>query len=149
MVQTSRAGWGGDPANLKASLDALRAGARRRPWRSLCNPGGVPPNKAEEARAALGADAISIYAGPIPQQDDTYAQLDGMTRDYWAKEVAATTGGVVPTVMIGWDTRPRKEHPPWWDNRPLPAKVDMKQFVSAPTPAEFAAECQYRRPVSR
>jgi hypothetical protein len=136
--------WGADNANLRAALDAVRVRALSR---GLGDPYIVvltsPPEAAEAARRALSADAISIYATPAPPMDHaTYDQLDQATQSYWESEARAAAGGVVPTVMIGWDPRPRKEHPPSWELKLMPAHPDMYRSVAAPTSAQFAGECQ-------
>jgi len=136
--------WGASYANLKGALDAVRAGALGRglgdPYIIVMTP---PPTVAEAVRTALGADAISTYAVPIPQNySATYDQLDQMTQAYWESEAAAAPAGVVPTVMIGWDTRPRKEHPPYWERNITPAHPDMTKYVTAPTAIQFAGECR-------
>jgi hypothetical protein len=93
-------------------------------------------------RTALGADAISAYAIALPSNINApYAQLAAFTQLIWEREALATPAGVVPTVMIGWDTRPRKENPPAYDHSDH-SHVDVTAHIIAPTPAEFAGECQ-------
>jgi hypothetical protein len=135
--------WGGSLANMAEAINALRDAARNE---GLGNPYIVlmdsPPASAEKVRAGLGADAISVYAiAPAPNISGPYSQLARSVRSYWEDEIKATSAGVVPTVMIGWDTRPRKEHPPAYDHRDR-SHVDVAAHITAPTPAEFAAECQ-------
>ena len=66
-----------------------------------------------------------------------FETLETATENYWNLELAASPTGVVPTVMIGWDTRPRQEHPPSWQ----PNIKNSGGFVKAPTPDQFAEEC--------
>lgn len=136
--------WGGSLDNLKASLDALRARCRIQgsgdPYVVVM---AAPPEKAEQVRVALGGDAISIYAGPIPPgPQQPYAALAAATQAYWRKELRAAKAGMIPTVMIGWDKRPRKEHPPSWEKN-IKRGEGLDLYVKAPTPEEFAAECQH------
>jgi hypothetical protein len=135
--------WDGSLLNLAQALGALRISAR---GSGMQNPYIVvvtsPPSFAERLRSALGGDAISTYAvfvrfdSRIP-----YSRLANATRSYWEAELAATNSGVVPTVMIGWDTRPRREHPPAWEKGEHPL-TNLDSYVTPPTPTEFTTECQ-------
>ena len=101
-----------------------------------------PPAKAERVRKALSADAISIYAGPAPSGSNVdFYSLETTTEEYWGEELAVALSDVVPTVMVGWDTRPRQEHPPSW-HTDVAAHDKLGQFVVAPTPDQFAQECR-------
>ena len=135
--------WSGDLGAMAAALDGLRDAARQG---GLGNPYVIvmdsPPAAAEKARIALRADAISVYAiAPGPTVNGSFVDLDRDVRSYWDKEAAVAGAGVVPTVMIGWDTRPRKETPPAYDHRDR-SQDDPAAHITAPTPSEFAAECQ-------
>ncbi len=136
--------WKNSLTSMAESINSLRVSAKQA---GLGNPYIIimsgTPAAAESVRAGLGADAISAYAITLPAigRGTPYAELARFTQSYWDKEAAATSAGVVPTVMIGWDTRPRKEHPPAYDHSDR-SQVDVATYVTAPTPAEFAAECE-------
>lgn len=135
--------WSGSLDNLKASLDALRMRCQQQ---RSGNPYVVvmigQPDKAERVRVALGADAIAVYAGPVPSGPELpYAALAASIRAYWSKQLRAARAGMIPTVMIGWDTRPRKERPPSWEKTMKPNE-GLDRYVRAPTPEEFAEECR-------
>jgi hypothetical protein len=135
--------WGASLSHLKSCLNAIREGARRlalgEPYFVLMT---APPAKAEIVREAIGAEAISVYAGPIPRGPHLpFSALEAITQQYWQRELDAAPTGVVPTVMIGWDTRPRKEHPPSWE-KGMQAGVGLEDYVISPTPAQFLDECR-------
>jgi Glycosyltransferase WbsX len=139
--------WKNSITNMAESISWLRISVKQaglgNPYIIVMN---APPASAESVRAGLGADAICAYAITLPSitQGTPYAELARFTRSYWDKELAATSADVVPTVMIGWDTRPRKEHPPAYDHSDR-SHVDLATYVTAPSPAEFAAECKSAR----
>ena len=102
-----KAFWRASLNQLRKCLDAIRGGARSlalgEPYFVLMTP---PPARAENVREAIGADAISVYAGPIPDGPHLpFSALQATTQQYWDRELDAAPSGVVPTVMIGWDTR--------------------------------------------
>jgi hypothetical protein len=135
--------WGSSLGNLSGAVDKLRSASKSS---GLGNPYIVvmaaPPVVAESVRSAVRGDAISAYATSIQARSDTpYAELASAVRSYWTAERDASGSGIIPTVMIGWDTRPRKEHPPAYD-RSDHSHVDVSAHVAPPTPAEFAAECR-------
>ncbi|MFC6791468.1 glycoside hydrolase family 99-like domain-containing protein [Methylobacterium komagatae] len=102
----------------------------------------APPSLAETVRFKTGADAISAYGITLgPNANASYAQYASFVRAYWERELRAGQAGVVPTVMIGWDSRPRREIPPSYDLRDY-SKIDKAAHIESPTPDEFAAECQ-------
>lgn len=138
-----KAFWRASLNQLRKCLDAIRGGARSlalgEPYFVLMTP---PPARAENVREAIGADAISVYAGPIPDGPHLpFSALQATTQQYWDRELDAAPSGVVPTVMIGWDTRPRKEHPPSWE-KGMKAGVGLENYVIPCTPAEFLDECR-------
>ena len=95
-------------------------------------------------REQVGANAISSYIsmfrldnkGPWP-----YVDLDRQTRNYWTS-LAATGHSVVPIAMVGWDVRPRIEHPFPPEQRPQNGRVDINRYYVLPTPSELAAHLQ-------
>jgi hypothetical protein len=132
--------WNGSAHNLAAAIGALREAAVDA---GIGNPYIVLLSGANEnLRLALGMDAISIYAiTPPSNTNGTYQDLATRVHTYWEREVEVTKGGMIPTVMVGWDTRPRKEHPPAYDHADR-SKLDPNAHIIPPTPSEFAAECE-------
>ncbi len=137
--------WNNSITELAEAIEHLRSTSQTS---GLGNPYIIvlasPPATAEKLRAMLVAEAISTYAVFVKTKPvEQYSNYAGSVRAYWTIEKSATSAGVVPTVMIGWDTRPRKETPPSWekydkaDHKP----VDLNSHVEAPAPKEFAAEC--------
>ena len=61
-----------------------------------------------------GFDAVSAYAiSGGSSLGEPYAELTVETRKSWSS-VANAGKAAVPTVMAGWDPRPRIERPPYW-----------------------------------
>ncbi len=82
---------------------------------------------------AGGVDAVSWYAaGVTSARGAPYAALARGARSAW-DQTAALGAAVVPTVMTGWDPRPRIERPPYWGG-------SGPNWFQAPTPAELASE---------
>jgi hypothetical protein len=141
-----RSYWG-SLTNLSEGIDALRAKSEEAgigmPYIIVL---AGPPENAERIREAIKADAISAYAITLPRlgQETPYRELGQFVRDYWLQELAATTADVVPTVMVGWDDRPRKERPPFFDQRKY-SPAQQTAHVVRPTPSEFAGECEAAR----
>jgi hypothetical protein len=135
--------WGGSLVNLREALDAIRVAAVRS---GLANPYIIlmsnPLGVAETRRSGLRADAVSAYAIALPSNTDgPYENLAHFTQDVWQKQLLLTSADVVPTAMIGWDTRPRKENPPAYDHGDR-SGLSLSAHIVDPSPAEFAMECQ-------
>jgi hypothetical protein len=84
----------------------------------------------------IGADAIGAYAIAGSDSAAPYAALAQLTERRWADYTAAGVE-VVPTVMTGWDRRPRIEAPMPWEHWQRPG-VGMDRFYGAPTAEELA-----------
>ncbi len=130
--------WRGDWTNLHTVLEKLAtacaAAGVNRPYIVIMS--GSPATSRDILRA-LNADAISNYTGRIPSgRPASYQALDKTTQAYWA-EMAATGVPIVPICMTGWDTRPRKLHPPPWNHGQTPG-AGMDTYVEPGTPAEIA-----------
>jgi hypothetical protein len=110
--------WSGDVSVLSSALDKLRSACRaerlRTPHIVILN---RDPTRAATMMKQLNASAISNYIGWVPnEQAAPFSKLLEFNRLFWDK--MATTGApVVPIVMTGWDTRPRKLHPPPWEKK--------------------------------
>ena len=128
--------WGGVEA-LRAAVDRFRA-------RAVASGAGDPylvllgrPEPAARFAAALGADALGAYALNGAEAAAPYAALAGLAERHW-DEFAATGFGVLPTVMSGWDRRPRIEHPVPWEAWQRPG-AGLDRFYEAPRPEELSA----------
>lgn len=129
--------WGG-VARLRAELDRFRhsaaaAGGGRNPYIVLM----ARPNPGARLARALGADALSAYAIAESDTAAPYALLARQAERRW-DEYAATGLEVVPTVMSGWDRRPRIENPVPWEHWQRPGS-GMDRYYEAPRPEELAA----------
>jgi hypothetical protein len=134
--------WKGSLPNLKQSVDALRVKSRaigdQNPFIVLLH---EPPSAAELIRSQIGADAISTYGLSFgPNKSAAYSDLAGYVERYWQDEAQQTAAAVVPTVMIGWDSRPRKENPPAYDKRDF-SRISKSAHIDIATPREFAVAC--------
>lgn len=132
--------WSGSIHNLAAAIDDLRKAAVKE---GLGNPYIILlSSHGEQVRSALGLDAISMYAITPPVNSySTFRELVTSVGAFWEKEVAETQAGMVPTVMVGWDPRPRNHHQPAYDHSDW-SKNDPDAHTTPPTPAEFAEECK-------
>jgi hypothetical protein len=133
--------FGGSTQNLKAALVHLRglvaASGIGHPYVVIL--GGVSEGAHQRE---CGADALSNYiSGFKTEAGGPYLALDEQTRAYWPL-LAAAGDAIVPIAMVGWDDRPREEHPvPWETPTKRPSDAISKYYVS-PTPTEFADHIQ-------
>lgn len=105
--------WGGDPANMRQAVDALRAQVMAAVGADPYIVVMGPPLQAAAFAEMIGADAISAYAIAGTDQNASYQTLTNETMAGWNAELA-TGQTVVPTVMTGWDPSPRVQNPvPW------------------------------------
>jgi hypothetical protein len=125
--------WGG-VEGLRAALDRFRARAPANPYVVLMS----KPEPGLRWAAALGVDAIGAYAIAGSEPAAPYAALAREAERRWDEYAAAAGLGVVPTVMTGWDRRPRIENPVPWEPWQHPG-AGMDRFYEAPRPEELAA----------
>lgn len=122
-------------------VDEFRATAQRA---GLGNPYIVvmdfSPQRGKSLADALGCDAISAYAVNGGGQAAPYSELARYAESFWDR-CKATGAKVVPTVMAGWDRRPRVEHPVPWETWQQPG-VGIEKYYQAPTPPELAEHLQ-------
>ena len=128
--------WGGVAA-LRAAVERFRA-------RAIDADAGDPyivlmarPEAAARFVPALGADAAGAYAIAGSDRAAPYASLAGLAERRW-DDYAAAGLPVVPTVMSGWDRRPRIENPVPWEHWQRPG-AGIDRYYEAPTPEELAA----------
>jgi hypothetical protein len=95
------------------------------------------PDPGARLARALGADALSAYAIAESDIAAPYARLARQAERRW-DEYAATGLAVVPTVMSGWDRRPRIENPVSWEHWQRPG-AGLDRYYQAPQPEELAA----------
>lgn len=98
--------WGGDLANFKAALDALRVAAV---GAGLGDP-YIAVNSTSAIKTSLGLDALFTYAArPVVMHRSPYADLSAGMRDVAWPAQAATGSKFIPLAMMGWDKRPRQQ----------------------------------------
>ena len=125
----------------RAAFDQLRAATTNA---GLGNPYMVAMDStaatADTYRQNLGFDAISAYALQHGDAAATYAQLATYVQNWW--NTARDTGAhVIPTVMTGWDRRPRVENPVPWESWQVQGS-GLQYYYAAPTPPELASHLQ-------
>jgi len=105
--------WG-SVDGLRAGIDAFR---KRAIAAGIGNPYivlGVLPRDATAFEARLGGDAAGAYTIADGHATGDYPALVRTTEAGW-RLLAASGLPVVPTVMAGWDRRPRVETPVPWE----------------------------------
>jgi hypothetical protein len=85
----------------------------------------------------IGGDAIGSYALTIGNGRGSFAELAKIAEHGW-DQLRNSHLPVVPTVMTGWDRRPRIERPVPWETKQRPGE-GIGNFFSAPTKKELAA----------
>jgi hypothetical protein len=85
----------------------------------------------------LGGDAVGAYAISDGRGIGDYASLARIAETGW-QSLAGAGLPVVPTVMTGWDRRPRVEHPVPWEHEQRPG-AGIEYHFGAPRPDELAA----------
>jgi hypothetical protein len=95
------------------------------------------PDAAARLVPALGADAAGAYTIAGAQRAAPYGALARLAERRW-DEYAVSGLQVVPTVMSGWDRRPRIENPVPWEHWQRPG-AGMDRYYETPKPAELAA----------
>jgi hypothetical protein len=96
--------------------------------------------KIGEIARALGGDAITMYAVSAPLRSAPYDALVHVAEEAWnALEDQGLP--VVPTVMTGWDRRPRIERPVPWERFQRPG-VGADEYFDAGRPQQIARHLQ-------
>jgi hypothetical protein len=125
-----------DPAALR---EAIREFRRRAMALGLGDPYIVlsaQPQAGAQWAADYGLDALSAYAIAESRGRQPYAALAALAERRW-DAAAATSFPVVPTVMSGWDRRPRVEAPVPWERNQRPG-VGIEHYYETAQPAEIA-----------
>jgi len=125
--------WGGDLANFAMALDRLAAlceeSGLQRPYVVILHP---DPTKAARIMKHLRVDAISDYISGLPgEAPSPFSKLLESNRRFWDR-MAATGAPIVPIVMTGWDTRPRKINQLPWDTQTQEKRDAAKNTYVAP-----------------
>ncbi|MCA1453671.1 hypothetical protein I6F35_10660 [Bradyrhizobium sp. BRP22] len=132
---TVQRNWQGT-AGLREQLAKFREAATKA---GLGNPylvlAGDQNFLAREAKN-MGGDAVGSYALTIGNGRGTFAKLTQIAERGW-NELKKSQLPVVPTVMTGWDRRPRIERPVPWETKQRPGE-GMENFFTAPTKEELA-----------
>jgi hypothetical protein len=131
--------WGG--------LDGLRTGIHEFRDRAIARGAGNPfivlnilPRSATSLAVRLGGDAVGAYAIADGRVTGNYAHLVHVTEQGWT--TLATSGlPVVPTVMAGWDRRPRVQNPVPWEKAQR-AGIGLEYYFTAPEAKQLAAHLQ-------
>jgi len=123
-------------AGLREQLRKFRENAAKA---GLANPyivlAGEQNFLIREARN-IGGDAIGSYALTIGNGRGTFTELTQIAERGW-NQLGNSQLPVVPTVMTGWDRRPRIEHPVPWETKQRPGD-GIGNFFAAPTKKELA-----------
>lgn len=100
--------------------------------------GGYTRETAALAPVLASGDAIGTYAIADPRGTGDYAALAHFAESGWQTMAAGVDKPVVPTVMTGWDRRPRVEHPVPWERQQRPG-AGIEFYYGVPQPAELSA----------
>lgn len=127
--------WGG-VQGLRAQLTRFRSDANRA---GLADPYIVLAgslNLLVRDAVGLGGDAVGSYALTIGNGRGSFGDLTRIAEKGW-NDLAQSQLPVIPTVMTGWDRRPRIEHPVPWETKQRPGD-GIASFFSSPTKQELA-----------
>ncbi|ABA03807.1 hypothetical protein Nwi_0540 [Nitrobacter winogradskyi Nb-255] len=84
----------------------------------------------------IGGDATGSYALTVGNGRGSFSDLTRIAERGW-NELGNGHLPVVPTVMTGWDRRPRIENPVPWEKKQRPGE-GIENFFAAPTKKELA-----------
>jgi len=98
---------------------------------------GGAPKEIVALAPMLDGDAVGAYAISDGRGIGDYAALVRIAQAGW-QTLAGANLPVVPTVMTGWDRRPRVEHPVPWEHQQRPG-AGLEYHFGAPRPEEIAA----------
>jgi len=114
--------------------DAVRGKSGATPYVVLMATGAAG---AGELAKKVGADAVGAYAPHADRRAAPYARLAAEAVEFW-DALAAHGLDVVPTVMTGWDRRPRIEHPVPWEPYQQPG-IGLDLYYETARPDQIAA----------
>lgn len=133
---------GDNRAEFREVLDEFRKSAMEagsgNPYIAIMD---FSPVRAKQLADDLGADAISCYAPHSDEKGAPYSALAAFAERFWDSS-RGTGAQVIPTVMSGWDRRPRVEHPVPWEKYQKPG-AGIEKYYQAPQPDELASHLQH------
>ncbi|WP_169802546.1 glycoside hydrolase family 99-like domain-containing protein [Sphingobium abikonense] len=120
---------------LQETIEAFRMMARNKSRTrveiaALLAPGTEPSSELMRA----GFDAVGHYSIVCSRAGSTFRDLTSCAEAQWQKD-AMTYRALIPTVMTGWDRRPRMNNPVPWESRPTRQGISFNQ----PSAAAFHA----------
>ena len=127
--------WGG-PLRLRTAIKEFR---RKSVHAGVGNPFIVLAGPLNELStwSVLGGDAVGEYAISKEVTAGKYAELTRVAEMGWNTLLRARLP-VVPTVMAGWDRRPRIAHPVPWEKTQKPG-VGIDRYFDTPRPNQLAS----------
>jgi hypothetical protein len=134
--QLAKERWGGGDG-LRHAIADVRARATASGAGNPYIVVGVLPRDDTGFAASLGADAVGAYTIADGHMTGDYKALTQIARNGW-RMLAGTGLPVVPTVMAGWDRRPRVETPVPWEQGQRPG-AGLNYFFISPQAPELAA----------
>jgi len=131
--------WGG-LAGLRDGIARFREKARESGAGDPYLVAAVLPRSAVSLHREIGADAASAYSIADGRATGDYAALTRIVEAGW-QSLGGSGLPVVPTVMAGWDRRPRVEAPVPWEKSQRPG-AGLEYFFDAPTPRQLSEHLQ-------
>jgi hypothetical protein len=129
-------------------LTGLRAEIERFRTRAIAANAGNPyvvlggsPKEIVTLASMLDGDAVGAYAISDGRGIGDYAALIRIAESGW-QTLAGAGVPVVPTVMTGWDRRPRVLHPVPWEHGQRPG-AGIEYHFGAPRPDEIATHLRH------
>jgi hypothetical protein len=99
------------------------------------------PRRAHALRLRFGFDAISSYAIHEDAKRAQYSELVFTAQRFW-ETAKSLDEKVVPTVMAGWDRRPRIQTPVPWEKSGADPDDGSDRYYESPSPVELTAHLQ-------
>jgi hypothetical protein len=124
----------GDLTSVHAGLDRVRRAALKE---GVGDPYFVLFNPALDMGlfSSSGADAMSNYISNFSARErGSFSDLDRQVRHYWDR-MASTGAEIIPIAQVGWDKRPRLDHPVPWER--TDRRINRNVYYEMATPAEF------------
>jgi hypothetical protein len=129
--------WGGFPGFRKAVDDFRQMSSENGTGNPYIVALQWDPQQLTRIRQQTNADAVGAYAVKGDEAAAPYSHLASFAERFWSRCWEAGSP-VVPTVMSGWDRRPRIERPVPWETWQKVGE-GMDKFYEAPTPRQLAA----------
>tara|TARA_B100000378_G_scaffold267413_2_gene253662 strand:- start:5260 stop:6363 length:1104 start_codon:yes stop_codon:yes gene_type:complete len=135
FISSKRTGAESGMNKLKERIEGFRIMARNKSGArveiaALLAPGTEPSSELMRA----GFDAVGHYAIVCSRAGRTFRDLSNCAEAQWEKDAMAYRA-IIPTVMTGWDRRPRMKKPVPWESR----RTGQANSFSQPSAVEFRA----------